>query len=143
MTYVAFANEGDFRAWHDAKCQEHGIPHPGFVDGVAEPQMYDQWTLAFTATFLIDGQICVSGSDEYIAADQVLKQLPVVEVVVNENGTTTPPVDIVDLGTEKGIPPTWTDPNTDITYEVPAEVQSGGRASKPVTKAAKARKARK
>jgi hypothetical protein len=109
FTTVAFPNEGDFSAWHDAKCLELGIPTPGAnqASGAYEPGT--QWTTAYVAPVVDEGYYCVTLPADEIAADPILKGL---EVWTFKNPVPAPP-----SAYEIPVPPTWTDPATDITYD--------------------------
>lgn len=75
---VAFANAGDYGAWHDAKCREVGIPVQGRNTETDEDA--GVWTTAFVAPWLVDGYVCVSLPADVIAADATLKSLEVLTV---------------------------------------------------------------
>lgn len=132
LVTVAFASAGDFGAWHDAKCAELGIPHPGYIEGVAVPAMRQQWTTAYATPWNVDGYTCVSLSAEEVAADPVLKGLEVLTVKypaepggdVDAEGQpiselTIPAPDVPYL---QPIPPTWTDGNG-VEWPVPPEAR--------------------
>jgi hypothetical protein len=101
LVTVAFPNEGDFTAWHDAKCAELGIPRPGYVEGDDTPAVDAQWTTAYSAARIDDGYYCVTLPADEVAADPILKGL---EVWTFKNPEPAPPP-----AYEQPIPPTWTD----------------------------------
>jgi hypothetical protein len=109
LVTVAFANEGDYHAWHDAECAARGVPFPGHNQATGEPEVLAQWTTAVVAPVVDDGYWCVTVTAEQVAADPVLKGL---EVWTFKNPTPVPP-----SAYEVPLPPTWTDPATDITYD--------------------------
>jgi hypothetical protein len=109
MVTVAFANEGDFSAWHDAKRVELGVPFPGYNTATGEPAVTAQWTTAVVAPVVDDGYWCVTLTAEQVAADPILKSL---EVWTFKNPTPAPP-----SAYEIPLPPTWTDPDTGTVYD--------------------------
>lgn len=123
---VAFANQGDFTAWHDAKCLELGIPAPGFIEGQEGPAVEHQWTQAYVEPRVIDGYWTVTLPPEEIAADATLKALEVLTVKypaspgsdVDEAGQPISAIEVAPIETYgQPKPAQWTDPATGITYD--------------------------
>jgi hypothetical protein len=110
LVTVAFANAGDFGAWHDAKCAELGIPYPGY-DHEGAPALDAAWTTSAAIPWSVDGYVCVTLPPEVIAADATLKSLEVMTVKLGEDGTPLGEVTVPAPGVpyEQPIPPEWTD----------------------------------
>jgi len=47
VTWVAFQDENDFRAWHDLVCADHGIPAPPTNQATGDVDTAAQWTTAY------------------------------------------------------------------------------------------------
>ena len=128
-----------FDTWHDGVCAAHGIPYPGYVAGVDDPQVTHTWTNAqYDPTVYQEGnkQRVVAWVDTADAAGLAVLD----EYTVNLDGTVT-----ITIGSQTRTvtlesggnlhrqpkPPTWTDPNTGKTYDTVTgeEIPVGGRAS--------------
>jgi hypothetical protein len=123
-TTVVFADADAFNAWHDAECAVQGIPHPGYNAETGEPAITDQWTTAAAAPIIVDGQVCMTTTDEQVAGDPVLAALPTIVVKypvpprsdVDENGVPASVITEPEWDWHQPLPPQWTDPNTGTTY---------------------------
>jgi hypothetical protein len=122
---VAFANEGDFGAWHDTKRAELGIPAPGY-DHEGNPAILEQWTTAVVEPRVIDGYWTVTLPADQVAADATLKSLEVLTVKypsepgspVDANGSPISEIAVVPPEQfHAPIPATWTDPATGTVYD--------------------------
>lgn len=111
MGTVQFPDEKSYHTWHDAKCAELKIPHPGFVDG--ELALGNQWTVAWVEPQKIDGQLCVTLTDDEIADDKTLVALPAVDTVGKQLAKS-------DVVFEKPLPAKWT--HEGVEYDVPPRV---------------------
>ena len=48
-SWVGFADEAAFTAWHTTVCADHGIPRPGRNAATGEIELDAAWTLAYVA----------------------------------------------------------------------------------------------
>lgn len=123
---VAFPNEGDFHSWHDIECAKYGIPFPGHNGATGEPEVTSQWTTAVIEPRVIDGYWTITVTQEQIDADATLKALEVLTVKYpaepgGDTDANGQPISIIEVVPPESFqatkPPTWTDPETNITYD--------------------------
>jgi len=134
MATVRFADDAAFTAWHDAKCAEKGIPHPGYNAETGALALDAQWTTAWIEPVKIDGALCVRLPDEEIAADATLSKLARVDIkepvtidaTVDKNGDPISTVEKVTFRVAKPLPAKWT--GDGIEYDVPTTLDAAVEA---------------
>jgi hypothetical protein len=135
MTWVLFPTRELFDSYHLAVCAEHGIPHPGKRADDNETVMIDEtWTDAWVD---ITG-VFNATSGSYILVDVPPADVATYGLTVAPNEPTFPdPIanpeqtkttilfegaerTVFNLAadTSQPIPPTWTDPDTGLVYQV-------------------------
>jgi hypothetical protein len=128
MAYAYFQNQAAFDAYHNVVCADQGIPRPGRFQHNDEPAILHQWTDAFITPLQIKNQGNVTTWAGHIPDSHVTQYdavlgitIPDSDVAFNSNGTVTVQgqlytIDPLTLTYKKAKTPTWTDPNTNITY---------------------------
>jgi hypothetical protein len=101
--WVAFKDETDFLAFHDAACADHGIPRPGENVATDALDMDAQWTTAYVDPVLDDMTLKALVPVEDVATYGLTETSPPKVTTDPETGIEATDAIPVDLGHAKPV----------------------------------------
>lgn len=128
MAWYSFSDQVSFTTWHDTVCASVGIPYINYRQSDLKPIPNASWTTAYAMPVLdkSSGLLLV----QLDPSDPNTKNLTLAISPVFPTDLSSPsPVTSIAFSVSKLTPPTWTDPNTNITYSTATGLVTGSVAS--------------